>query len=122
MELLGDVRIALEELLVNALNYGFPHGVEGARLRTVLTLDSGVLNVEFTDNGIAYDPFAAPAPDLDIDPDDRAPGGLGVFLVTQLANEYHYRREDDRNCVSLRFVAPPIPQPGESTYGPASPD
>ncbi|HEX3121725.1 MAG TPA: SpoIIE family protein phosphatase [Rhodanobacteraceae bacterium] len=122
MELLGDVRVALEELLVNALNYGFPQGVEGARLRTVLTLESDVLNVEFTDNGIAYDPFAAPAPDLDVDHDDREPGGLGVFLVTQLASEYHYRREGDRNCVSLRFIAPPIPQPGESTHGPASPD
>jgi len=122
MELLGDVRVALEELLVNALNYGFPQGVEGARLRIVLTLESDVLNVEFTDNGIAYDPFAAPAPDLDIDHDDREPGGLGVFLVTRLASEYHYRREGDRNCVSLRFIAPPIPQPGESTHGPASPD
>jgi len=122
VELLGDVRVALEELLVNAVDYGFPQGVEGAQLRTRLTLDAGSLHVEYSDNGIAHDPFARPPPDLDLDHDDREPGGLGVFLVTQLASEYHYRREADRNYVDLRFPAPPILQPGESTHEPASPD
>ena len=114
-ELRGDVRVALEELLVNAVGYGFPQGVEGARLRTLLTLDPGTLHVEFTDNGIAHDPFARPPPDLDVGHDDRELGGFGIFLVTQLASEFHYRREGDRNRVDLRFVAPSILQPGEST-------
>jgi anti-sigma regulatory factor (Ser/Thr protein kinase) len=114
-ELRGDVRVALEELLVNAAGYGFPLGVEGARLRVLLMLDAGTLHVEFTDNGIAHDPFARPPPDLDVDRDDREAGGLGIFLVTQLASEYHYRRAGDRNRVDLQFVAPPILPPGEST-------
>jgi sigma-B regulation protein RsbU (phosphoserine phosphatase) len=114
-ELRGDVRVALEELLVNAVGYGFPRGVEGARLQMLLTLDAGMLHVEFTDNGIAHDPFARPPPDLDVDHDDREGGGLGVFLVTQLASEYHYRREGNDNRVDLRFVAQSILQTGEST-------
>jgi sigma-B regulation protein RsbU (phosphoserine phosphatase) len=114
-ELRGDVRVALEELLVNAVGYGFPQGVEGAQLRTLLTLAAGTLHVEFTDNGIAHDPFARPPPDLDDSEDDRQHGGFGVFLVTQLASDYHYRREGDRNCVDLRFVAPSTLQPGAST-------
>jgi len=114
-ELRGDVRVALEELFVNAVEYGFPQGVERARLRTLLTLDTGALHVEFTDNGIAHDPFARPPPSLDVDHDGREAGGLGVFLVTRLASEYHYRREGDRNRVDLKFVAPSILQPGEST-------
>jgi sigma-B regulation protein RsbU (phosphoserine phosphatase) len=114
-ELRGDVRVALEELLVNAVEYGFPQGVEGARLRTMLTLDDSTLHVELTDNGIAHDPFARPPPDLDVDRHDREAGGLGVFLVTQLASEYHYRRDGDRNCVDLCFNLPSILQPGEST-------
>jgi sigma-B regulation protein RsbU (phosphoserine phosphatase) len=121
-ELRGDVRVALEELLVNAVDYGFPQGVDGAQLRTLLTLDAGSLHVEFSDNGIAHDPFARPPPDLDLDHDDREPGGLGVFLVTPLASEHRYRREADRNRVDLRFLAPPILQPGESTDEPASQD
>jgi hypothetical protein len=40
---------------------------------------------------------------------------LGVFLVTQLASEHHYRREADCNRVDLRFLAPLILQPGEPT-------
>ncbi|HET7064610.1 MAG TPA: SpoIIE family protein phosphatase [Rudaea sp.] len=121
-ELRCDVRVALEELLVNAVEYGFPHGAERARLRTMLTLDAGTLHVELTDNGIAYDPFSRPPPNLDIDHDDRDPGGLGVFLVTQLASEYHYRRAGERNRIDLSFHAPPILQPGEWTHEPASPD
>ena len=121
-ELHADVRLALEELLVNAVEHGFPEGAEGARLTTLLNLADGMLRVEFTDNGIAHDPFARPPPDLDLDHDDRQPGGLGVYLVTQLASEYHYRREGDRNRVDLRFIAPPTLQPGESNHEPASPD
>jgi len=112
-ELRGDVRVALEELLVNAVDYGFPQGVDGAQLRTLLNLDAGSLHVEFSDNGIAHDPFARPPPDLDLDHDDREPGGLGVFLVTRLASEYRYRREAGRNRVDLRFLAPSILQPGD---------
>ena len=121
-ELRADVRLALEELLVNAVEHGFPEGAEGARLTTLLNLADGMLRVEFTDNGIAHDPFARPPPDLDLDHDDRQPGGLGVYLVTQLASEYHYRRDGDRNRVDLRFIAPPTLQPGESNHEPASPD
>ena len=121
-ELRADVRLALEELLVNAVEHGFPQGTEGARLKTLLHLAGGNLQVEFTDNGIAHDPFALPPPDLDRDHDDRQPGGLGVYLVTQLASEYNYRREGDRNRVDLRFAAPPTLQPGESNHEPGSPD
>ena len=121
-ELRGDVRVALEELLVNAVNYGFPQGLDGAHLRTQLTLDAATLRVEFTDNGSAHDPFARPPPDLDLDHDDREAGGLGVFLVTQLASEYRYRREGDRNRVDLSFIVSPSLSPGESTHEPASTD
>jgi sigma-B regulation protein RsbU (phosphoserine phosphatase) len=114
-ELRADVRVALEELLVNAVEYGFPQGVEGSRLRTTLTLDAGTLHVAFTDNGIAHDPFARRPPHLGVGNDDRETGGFGVFLVTHLASDYHYRREADRNRIDLRFIAPPILQTGEST-------
>ena len=110
----ADVRVALEELMVNAVDYGFPQGAEGARLRTVLTRDGNTLHAEITDNGVAHDPFSLPPPDLDLDHDDREPGGLGVFLVTQLASEYSYRREGDRNRIDLRFAAPPDPATGRT--------
>lgn len=110
----ADVRVALEELMVNAVDYGFPQGAEGARLRTVLTRDGNTLHAEITDNGVAHDPFSLPPPDLDLDHDDREPGGLGVFLVTQLACEYSYRREGDRNRIDLRFAAPPDPATGRT--------
>ena len=121
-ELRGDVRVALEELLVNSVSYGFPQGAEHSQLRIRLTLDQDRLHIEVADNGIAYDPFARPPPDLDLDPDEREGGGLGVFLVTQLASAFHYRREADRNLVDLRFAASPIVLPGESTHESASTD
>ena len=100
----GDVRVALEELLVNTVSYGFPDGREKERLRTAVAIDAGVLRAELEDNGIACDPFARPAPDLDAAHDDREPGGLGVYLVTQLATEYRYRRDGGCNRVELCFA------------------
>jgi sigma-B regulation protein RsbU (phosphoserine phosphatase) len=117
-----DVRVALEELMVNTVDYGFPQGIAGARLRTVLTHDGGSLHAELTDNGIAHDPFSLGPPDLDVPHDDREIGGLGVFLVTQLATEHFYRREGDNNRIVLRFGAQPILQRGEATHELSSPD
>ena len=97
-----DVRIALEELLVNTVSYGYA-GIGDARIDVALRRAGDTLHVLITDNAIAFDPFAREDPDIEVDLDDREMGGLGIFLVRQLAAAYAYRRVDGRNLVELRF-------------------
>ena len=59
------ILILLEELLTNLVKYGYRDRAEPGRAEIVLGLDGSRLEIEFIDDGCAFDPFAAPPPDLD---------------------------------------------------------
>lgn len=55
----------------------------------------------FTDDGVAFDPLQRDAPDVEAGIDERKAGGLGIFLVRQLAREVKYERRDGRNVLTV---------------------
>lgn len=110
--LIRKVSLCLEELLTNAIRHGAAEKTSEPPISVDLELVPDGLLVEMRDAGRAFDPFAdAPAPDLDSDLDERPIGGLGVHLVKVLADHYEYRRESERNRVTLTFS----PDPSQSS-------
>ena len=55
-----------------------------------------------SDDGIAFDPLEVPPPDLESSLEDRPVGGLGVHFMLTLMDEVTYRREGDRNVLTMR--------------------
>ena len=100
-----ELNLVLEELFVNALRHGGCEGLEDA-VRIRLREEGGAVQVEFSDRGAAFDPTGEPAPELATPLEQRAPGGLGIHLVRQLAQDFSYRRESGWNMVTLRRKAP----------------
>lgn len=105
-----DVRLIVEELASNAIDYGGEPAAGTAQheLSVDISIDGDLLHLEFRDTGAPFDPLNAPEPDLDAEIQERAIGGLGVYLIRQLAHRITYQRIDACNVlrVSLR-----IPQP-----------
>lgn len=98
--LLYQVKLVLEEVIVNIVNYGYEGG--GHKIDVDLISEPDVLTIKIVDDGRAFDPLTqAPAPDVDASLEDRPIGGLGVYLVQTLMDEAHYRREQDRNHLTL---------------------
>ncbi|TXT38694.1 MAG: anti-sigma factor [Comamonadaceae bacterium] len=93
---LSQVRLVLEELVVNIVSYGVQDG-QVPELALSLVQQGLVLDMEISDNGVAFDPLQAAAPDLSADLDHRPVGGLGIFLVTQLADTLDYQRDGQWN-------------------------
>ena len=60
--------------------------------------------MEIIDEGPPFDPLARPDPNTTLGLDEREPGGLGVFLIKQLVSEVSYRRQEDRNVLTIRVV------------------
>ena len=60
-----------------------------------------MLAIEIADDGRAFDPLQAPAPDIGASLQDRAMGGLGIYLVRKTMDTVAYRRQDGRNVVTL---------------------
>lgn len=99
-ESLFQIQLALEEVVVNVMSYGS----EGGHLPKVcvkLRQQGMRLAIEIADDGIAFDPLQNAEPDLDASLDDRAVGGLGVYLVRQLMDTVDYQRDSGRNILSI---------------------
>ena len=67
-----------------------------------LELRDQELHIVVSDNGIAFDPFSQPEPDLTSSLEQRQLGGVGIHLVKNCMDSYAYRREEGRNIISLR--------------------
>ncbi|OYY66420.1 MAG: hypothetical protein B7Y51_01535 [Burkholderiales bacterium 28-67-8] len=97
---LFQARLVLEEIMMNVISYG-SDGAAIPHVRLHLAQEGTALSMEIADDGVAFDPLQAPAPDLDADIDDRPIGGLGVFLVRELMDSVTYRREAGWNRLSV---------------------
>lgn len=94
------VNLVLEELGLNIMNYGHDEGLH--EFEITLTSEADVLRIEVTDDGRPFDPLnEAPEADLDASVDDRQVGGLGIYLVRTMVDEMSYRREQDKNHLTL---------------------
>ena len=99
-----DARLIVEEVACNAVQHAV---APGAPLEMHARVEDDRLWLEFRDRGPAFDPTTCATPDLDADIARRDIGGLGVFLVQELADRIDYQRSDGCNIlrITLRLVA-----------------
>ncbi|MCU0538364.1 MAG: ATP-binding protein [Desulfobacterales bacterium] len=98
---LFEINLALDELFTNIISYGFTDGGEH-RIELNLSAADEVLTVTIADDGVAFNPTERPAPALPDTVDDCRVGGLGIYLIQNLMDEVHYRREDKKNILTLK--------------------
>ncbi|MGA7873005.1 MAG: ATP-binding protein [Candidatus Binatus sp.] len=98
------ILILLEELLTNLVKYGYPDRSEPGRAEIALGLDGNRLEIEFIDDGRAFDPFGEPAPDLERPLEARTVGGLGLHILRSLTHEASYERRNENNVIRLSRV------------------
>lgn len=107
-----NLNLVLDEILTNIISYGFKDD-ERHDIEVDMRLEAGTLAVDVIDDGAAFDPLKMPPPDLHAALEDRPIGGLGIHLVKSLMDSVEYRRDGDRNRLSLRKnVRSPDPAAG----------
>jgi anti-sigma regulatory factor (Ser/Thr protein kinase) len=95
------IELATEEALVNIFNYAYPDGEAGeVELRCKMDNDHHLV-MEISDTGLPFDPESLSEPDLDATISGRAIGGLGVFFIRKMVDEMKYRREGEKNILTL---------------------
>ena len=100
-DLVYQVDLVLEELIVNTVNYGYDDDARH-EIEVTLTSDEDVFTVEIIDDGHVFNPLSdAPEPDLDAGIEDRPIGGLGIHLMRVMMDDVHYRREENKNHLTL---------------------
>jgi len=105
------LHVAVDEIVANIVT----HGAAGGRVPGIdatFGRSDDVVEIVIADDGPAFDPLAAPVPDVSQPLDGRQPGGLGIALVRSLMDDVRYERTS-RNVLTLRKRIGPADEPGK---------
>ena len=100
MMLTMQLNLAIEEAVVNVMNYAYPAGTEGT-VCIDAQVSNGVLQFVISDSGAPFDPTARAEVDTTLSAEERGIGGLGIHIVRQIMDSIDYKRVDGRNVLTL---------------------
>lgn len=98
--LTGRLRLAVEETVVNVMEYAYPQGTTGdVNIRA--TSNGRRLKFIISDSGIPFNPTEVTAADTTLSAEERPIGGLGILLVRELMDSINYERINGQNVLTL---------------------
>lgn len=99
-ELEFQMRLMLEELVMNVVSYGLAE--ENPVIRLSLSSDESEARAVLADNGPEFNPLeAAPDADVETSVEMRQVGGLGVHFVKTIADDVRYERTEGMNILTI---------------------
>jgi serine phosphatase RsbU (regulator of sigma subunit)/anti-sigma regulatory factor (Ser/Thr protein kinase) len=100
-KVMHDLNLALEEILTNIISYGYKDERDH-EIKVRLSVRPGEVKAEVEDDGQSFNPLAAPEPHTAKALEERTIGGLGIHLVRTLMDGLEYKRQADRNILTIR--------------------
>ncbi len=97
-----QIDIAIDELFGNIAHYAYNPETGPATVRVEVTEAPISVVVTFIDHGIPYDPLKKDDPDVTLSAEERAIGGLGIFMVKKTMDEITYEYKDGQNILRIR--------------------
>lgn len=92
------VQMAVDEACTNIIEHAYGgEGIGNIDCTYEVTEDSLIITLR--DKGHPFDPTRVSEPDLDVQLEERALGGLGVFLMRRLMDAVHHRYEPEEGNV-----------------------
>lgn len=95
-----DLELAVEEAMVNICRYAYT-GRSGEVEIACIQEQKGILRIEIVDGGRPFNLLKAEKPSFECDIALRKMGGLGIHLIRNVIDEIRYRREGDKNRLTL---------------------
>jgi sigma-B regulation protein RsbU (phosphoserine phosphatase) len=95
------MNLAIEEAVVNVMNYAYPSGVKG-EVRIEAGVREGYVEFVISDDGTPFNPTEVEDADTTLSAEERQIGGLGIFLVKHIMDIVEYKYVDGQNVLTLR--------------------
>jgi sigma-B regulation protein RsbU (phosphoserine phosphatase) len=96
-----QMNLAIEEAVVNVMEYAYPAGTKGEVRIEAQTNDTYVEFV-ITDDGKPFNPTEKGDVDTTLPAEERSIGGLGIMLVKHYMDDTIYKYVDGQNVLTLR--------------------
>ena len=98
--LLMSLNLALEEWVVNVISYAYADAAEH-QIELRLWCRPNEWQIEIEDDGRPFDPTAQAEADTTMPIEHRQIGGLGIHFIRKTMDLFAYRREHDRNLITI---------------------
>ncbi|MBR5158369.1 MAG: SpoIIE family protein phosphatase [Bacteroidaceae bacterium] len=95
-----QINLAIEEAVVNVMNYAYPEGTKGD-ITIETKANKSEMSFIISDTGKPFDPTAKAEVDITLSAEDRSIGGLGIHLIRQIMDHINYERVDGHNILTL---------------------
>jgi anti-sigma regulatory factor (Ser/Thr protein kinase) len=95
-----EINLALEELFINIISYGFNDDDEHQIKFTISQQDNQV-TMHIEDDGIPFNPADMDTPNIEGAVEERPVGGLGIHLIKNVMDHVDYKRRDNKNILTL---------------------
>ncbi len=99
-EQLAKIGLAFEEWFVNVVSYAYADDA-AHRVEVRMWAEDGALRFAFIDDGAPFDPTAQAAADTSLPLEHRQVGGLGIHFIRTTMDQFAYRRDGERNIVTM---------------------
>lgn len=97
-----QINICIDELFGNIAHYAYPEGVGKATVQFKMQDEPKMAVLTFIDSGIPYNPLEKEDPDITLALEDRAVGGLGIFMVKKSVDEIFYEYREGENILTIK--------------------
>ncbi len=101
MKITLQLDVVLDEVLTNISSYAYGDSPGDMTVRAEMINGGSTVRLEFTDNGIYFDPLKKEDPDITLSVEERKIGGLGIFIVKKTMDNVSYERKGDTNILVI---------------------
>ena len=101
MKILMQIDVAVEEIYVNVASYAYAPDTGSVTIRMDLQENPRTVVITFIDNGIPYNPLAKADPDVTLSAEERAIGGLGIYMVKKSMDKMEYEYKGKQNILKM---------------------
>jgi len=96
-----QMNLAIEEAVVNVMEYAYPAGVKG-EVRIEATIEDAYMEFILSDDGKPFNPTEKGDVDTTLSAEERSIGGLGIMLVKHYMDKVIYKYVEGQNILTLR--------------------
>ncbi|MCE5199224.1 MAG: ATP-binding protein [Armatimonadota bacterium] len=95
-----NLRLAVDEIATNIVMHGYEEASLNGNIEVSKEIREDALIITLEDSGVAFDPRTMNMPteeDLSVPLEDRAIGGLGIYLTVNGVDRFDYERVNNHN-------------------------
>ena len=96
------LELIAEELYTNVCFYAYEEN-ESGEITVKFDIQNNDVILRFIDRGTPYNHLEKPDPDLNMSPENRDKGGLGIYIVKQYADDIEYEHKNNENILTIKI-------------------